>query len=83
MCNSVACEGKDRVERCEVFGKWRARMGMAGFVAKRMSQKLVDSLRVKVNSGTRGNPGFTVNEEAGGVSFGWKERTLTVASAWR
>lgn len=83
MCNSIACEGRDRVERCEVFGKWRARMGMAGFVAKEMSQKLVDSLRVKVNSGTRGNPGFTVKEETGGVSFGWMGRTLTVASAWR
>ncbi|WOG91361.1 hypothetical protein DCAR_0310610 [Daucus carota subsp. sativus] len=83
MCNSVACEGRDRVERCEVFGKWRARMGMAGFEAKKMSQKLIDSLRVKVNSGTRGNPGFTVNEEAGGVGFGWMGRSLTVASAWR
>ncbi|XP_074379430.1 scarecrow-like protein 8 [Apium graveolens] len=83
MCNSVACEGRDRVERCEVFGKWRARMGMAGFEAKKMNQKLVDSLRVKVNSGTRGNPGFTVSEEAGGVGFGWMGRTLCVASAWR
>ncbi|KAK1392763.1 scarecrow-like protein 8 [Heracleum sosnowskyi] len=85
MCNSVACDGRDRVERCEVFGKWRARMGMAGFEAKKLSQKLVDALRVKVNSGTRGNPGFTVREEliGGGVGFGWMGRTLTVASAWR
>ncbi|GFQ08235.1 scarecrow-like protein 8, partial [Phtheirospermum japonicum] len=22
MANSVACEGRDRIERCEVFGKW-------------------------------------------------------------
>ena len=29
--NSIACEGRDCVERCEVFGKWRAQMGMAGF----------------------------------------------------
>lgn len=83
LCNSVACEGRDRVERCEVFGKWRARMGMAGFEAKNMSQKLVDSLRVKVNSGIRGNPGFTVSEEAGGVGVGWMGRTLNVASVWR
>ncbi|KAK6155668.1 hypothetical protein DH2020_009916 [Rehmannia glutinosa] len=83
MGNSVACEGRDRVERCEVFGKWRARMGMAGFQLRPMSRLTVDSLRSKLNSGTRGNPGFSVNEESGGICFGWMGRTLTVASAWR
>ncbi|KAL6541540.1 GRAS [Orobanche gracilis] len=83
MSNSVACEGSDRVERCEVFGKWRARMSMAGFQPRPMSQLIVESLRVKVNSGTRGNPGFSVNEESGGICFGWMGRHLTVASAWR
>ncbi|XP_071732632.1 scarecrow-like protein 8 [Rutidosis leptorrhynchoides] len=79
IMNSVACEGRDRVERCEVFGKWRARMSMAGF---KMSQLSVESLLTKVNSVTRGNPGFTVKEEGGGISLGWMGRTLTVASAW-
>ncbi|XP_075111511.1 scarecrow-like protein 8 [Nicotiana tabacum] len=83
MANSVACEGRDRVERCEVFGKWRARMSMAGFVQRPMSQLVANSLCSKLNSGTRGNPGFTVNEQSGGICFGWMGRTLTVASAWR
>ncbi|GER51031.1 scarecrow-like transcription factor SCL8-L protein [Striga asiatica] len=83
MVNAVACEGMDRVERCEVFGKWQARMGMAGFQPRQVSRLVVESLRAKVNSGTRGNPGFTVNEESGGVGFGWMGRNLTVASAWR
>ncbi|KAL7147436.1 hypothetical protein ABFS83_06G107300 [Erythranthe nasuta] len=83
MGNSVAWEGRDRVERCEVFGKWRARMSMAGFQPVPMSQPVADSLRAKLNSGTRGNPGFTVNEESGGICFGWMGRTLAVASAWR
>ncbi|KAG8390336.1 hypothetical protein BUALT_Bualt01G0073000 [Buddleja alternifolia] len=83
MGNSVACEGRDRVERCEVFGKWRARMSMAGFRALPMGQPVADSLRSKLNSGTRGNPGFTVNEQSGGICCGWMGRTLTVASAWR
>lgn len=78
--NSVACEGRDRVERCEVFGKWRARMGMAGFALKPLGQSVADSLR---NSDTCGNPGFTVKEETGGICFGWMGRTLSVASAWR
>ncbi|CAH1430254.1 unnamed protein product [Lactuca virosa] len=82
MMNSVACEGKDRVERCEVFGKWRARMSMAGFEPKAMSQLRAETLVTKVNSGTRGHPGFTVKEEGGGINFGWMGRSLTVASAW-
>lgn len=83
LANSVACEGRDRVERCEVFGKWRARMSMAGFELKPMSQTVGDSLRSKLHSVTRGIQGFTVNEQSGGVCFGWMGRTLTVASAWR
>ncbi|XP_031094703.1 scarecrow-like protein 8 [Ipomoea triloba] len=83
MGNSVACEGRDRVERCEVLGKWRARLSMAGFTAIPMSQHVADSLRSKLNSGPRGNPGFTISEQAGGIGFGWKGRTLAVASAWR
>ncbi|KAA8533689.1 hypothetical protein F0562_031206 [Nyssa sinensis] len=81
--NSVSCEGRDRVERCEVFGKWRARMGMAGFTPSPLSQRVADSLLSKLNSETRGNPGFTVKEEMGRICFGWNGRTLTVASAWR
>ncbi|KAL0358938.1 UNVERIFIED_CONTAM: Scarecrow-like protein 8 [Sesamum angustifolium] len=83
MGNSVACEGRDRVERCEVLGKWRARMSMAGFQPVPMGQPVAESLRVKLNSGTRGNPGFTVKDQSGGICFGWMGRTLTVASAWR
>lgn len=81
--NSVACEGRERVERSEVFGKWRARMSMAGFQPVLMSQPVAESLRAKLNSGTRGNPGFTVCKQSGGICFGWMGRTLTVASAWR
>ncbi|XWS37868.1 hypothetical protein CRYUN_Cryun19dG0082400 [Craigia yunnanensis] len=81
--NSVACEGRDRVERCEVFGKWRARMSMAGFELKPPRQSVAESMRARLNSGNRVNPGFTVKEENGGVGFGWMGRTLTVASAWR
>nr|GEZ15243.1 hypothetical protein [Tanacetum cinerariifolium] len=77
IINSVACEGRDRVERCEVFGKWRVRMSMAGFKPKAPSQ-----LGGNVNSVTRGNSGFVVKEESGGISLGWMGRTLTVASAW-
>ncbi|KAH0662055.1 hypothetical protein KY284_026986 [Solanum tuberosum] len=82
LTNLVACEGRDRVERCEVFGKWRARMSMAGFGPMPMSQQIADSLLKRLNSGPRGNPGFNVNEQSGGIRFGWMGKTLTVASAW-
>lgn len=83
MANSVACEGRERVERAEVFGKWRARMSMAGFELKALSQSVAESMRTKLSSVLGGKPGFTVKEESGGVGFGWMGRTLTVASAWR
>ncbi|XP_019198497.1 PREDICTED: scarecrow-like protein 8 [Ipomoea nil] len=83
MGNSIACEGRDRVERCEVLGKWRARLSMAGFTAMPMSQQIPDSLRSKLNSGTRGNPGFTITEQVRGIGFGWMGQTLAVTSAWR
>lgn len=83
LANSVACEGRDRVERCEVFGKWRARMRMAGFELKPMSQIIAESMRTRLSSAKTVNPGFTVKEDNGGVCFGWMGRTLTVASAWR
>lgn len=85
LCNSVACEGRDRVERCEVFGKWRARMSMAGFQLKPLSQNLAESIKSRLAAGNnnRVNTGLSVKEENGGICFGWMGRTLTVASAWR
>ncbi|KAL5567944.1 hypothetical protein UlMin_024519 [Ulmus minor] len=79
LANSVACEGRDRVERCEVFGKWRARMGMAGFELKPLSH----NVKTLLSSSNRVPPGFSVKEENGGLCFGWMGRTLTVASTWR
>ncbi|KAJ8626353.1 hypothetical protein MRB53_019660 [Persea americana] len=78
--NSVAREGRDRVERCEVFGKWRARMGMAGFQPRPLSAQIAESMRTRVN---RVHSGFFVKEESGGICFGWMGRILTVASSWR
>ncbi|KAE9592571.1 hypothetical protein Lal_00028635 [Lupinus albus] len=84
LCNSVACEGRDRVERCEVYGKWRARMSMAGFKLKPLSQNVAESIKSRLAMvNNRVNSGLTVKEENGAICFGWMGRTLTVASAWR
>ncbi|CAL9089163.1 unnamed protein product [Musa textilis] len=82
--NSVANEGADRVERCEVFGKWRARMGMAGFDPVPLGPAVIEPVKARFAS-IRSNQGFTIREEAGGhgLGFGWKGRVLAVASSWR
>nr|DAD47289.1 TPA_asm: hypothetical protein HUJ06_017226 [Nelumbo nucifera] len=80
--NTVACEGWERMERCEVFGKWRARMRMAGFEPA-LGQQVAESMRSRLSSVNRSNPCFTIKEENGGICFGWMGRVLTVASAWR
>ena len=48
--NLVACEGRDRVERCEVFGKWRDRMGTAGFKLKPLSKNVSETLKAKLTA---------------------------------
>lgn len=85
LINAVACEGIDRIERCEVFGKWRMRMSMAGFELMSLSEKIAESLKSRLsnNNGKRVHSSFTVKEDNGGVCFGWMGRTLAVASAWR
>ncbi|CAG7892718.1 unnamed protein product [Brassica rapa] len=83
LINAVACEGIDRIERCEVFGKWRMRMSMAGFELMPVSEKIAESMKSRLGNGNRVHSCFTVKEDDGGVCFGWMGRTLAVASAWR
>ncbi|KAI4347577.1 hypothetical protein L6164_008379 [Bauhinia variegata] len=72
--NVIACEGRERVERCEVFGKWRARMSMAGFQLKPMSQIIAESIRARLNSGNVVNPGSpSKRRTVGFASVGWVE----------
>lgn len=80
--NAVAKEGVDRIERCEVFGKWRARMGMAGFNARPVGAHIADSVQARLRT-SRAQSGFFVKEEAGRICIGWMGQILTVASAWR
>ncbi|PKA60416.1 Scarecrow-like protein 8 [Apostasia shenzhenica] len=80
--NSVASEGSDRVERCEVYGKWRARFGMAGFHPVPIGPAAAEPVKARFSS-IGNNPGFTIKEEAGWLGCGWMGRVLIVASTWR
>lgn len=78
--NAVGREGADRLERCEVFGKWRARFGMAGFRPVALAAGIADQVKARVGNS---QPGFAVKPENGVLRLGWMGRVITVASAWR
>lgn len=79
IVNVIACEGKERVERHELFGKWKSRLTMAGFRQYPLSSY--------VNSVIRGllrcySEHYTLAEKDGAMLLGWKDRNLISASAW-
>ncbi|WCJ31313.1 GRAS family transcription factor [Euphorbia peplus] len=79
MVNVIACEGKDRVERHELLGKWKSRLSMAGFRQYPLSSY--------VNSVIKGllkcySDHYTLLEKDGAMLLGWKNRNLISASAW-
>ncbi|PRQ24901.1 putative transcription factor GRAS family [Rosa chinensis] len=80
IVNIVACEGEERIERYEVAGKWRARMAMAGFTSTPMSKSITDSIRDLIRMYC---DRYKIKEEMGGLHFGWEDKSLIVASAWR
>ncbi|KDP43070.1 hypothetical protein JCGZ_25256 [Jatropha curcas] len=80
IVNIIACEGDERIERYEVAGKWRARMKMAGFTSCPMGPNIVDMIRKLIKQYC---DRYTLKEEMGTLLFGWEEKSLIVASAWR
>uniref|UniRef100_A0A5B7AJZ6 Putative scarecrow-like protein 1 n=1 Tax=Davidia involucrata TaxID=16924 RepID=A0A5B7AJZ6_DAVIN len=80
IINIVACEGEERIERYEVAGKWRARMMMAGFTACPISRNVNDAIRKLI---MQYSDRYKVKEETGSLHFGWEDKVLIVASAWR
>lgn len=80
IVNIVACEGADRIERYEAAGKWRARMMMAGFSSCPLSSYVNEAIRGLLKSYCNR---YKVKEEAGALYFGWEEKMLVVASAWK
>ncbi|CAA7394535.1 unnamed protein product [Spirodela intermedia] len=79
IVNVVACEGRERVERHELLGKWRSRLGMAGFRPYPLSRYVNEVIRGLLGAYS-GN--YRLREEDGAVLLGWKQRDLISASAW-
>ncbi|KAL3519303.1 hypothetical protein ACH5RR_017452 [Cinchona calisaya] len=80
IVNIVACEGAERVERHELFGKWRVRLTMAGFVPCPLSFSVCHAVRDMLKEYS---PNYRLWERDGALYLGWKSRALATCSAWR
>jgi hypothetical protein len=80
IVNIVACEGKERIERYEVAGKWRARMTMAGFTSRPWTANGIETIRNLIK---QYSDRYKLKEESGALHFGWEDKSLIIASAWR
>lgn len=80
VVNILACEGADRVERHELFGKWRQRLMMAGFSPIPLSSSVNGAVREMLREYS---PNYRVAEADGALFLGWKNRAMSTSSAWR
>jgi len=79
IVNLVACEGAERIERHEPFGKWRARLAMAGFRPYPLSPVVNSTIKTLLDSY---HSYYRLEEKDGVLYLGWKSRKLVVSSAW-
>ncbi|CAN4104092.1 unnamed protein product [Withania somnifera] len=79
IVNIIACEGKERVERHELFGKWKLRFTMAGFRQFPLSSYVNSVIKSLLRCYSEH---YTLVEKDGAMLLGWKERNLISASAW-
>ncbi|KAM0952339.1 putative transcription factor GRAS family [Dioscorea sansibarensis] len=79
IVNMIACEGKERVERHELLGKWRSRLTMAGFKPYPLSSFVNSVIRTLLGCYS---DKYTLVEKDGAMLLGWKNRSLISASAW-
>ncbi|KAI3810002.1 hypothetical protein L1987_19607 [Smallanthus sonchifolius] len=79
IVNVIACEGKERVERHELFRKWRSRLTMAGFTQYPLSGYVNSVIRSLLKCYS---DHYTLVEKDGAMLLGWKDRDLISASAW-
>lgn len=79
IVNIIACEGKERVERHELFGKWKSRLTMAGFRQYPLSSYVNSVIGSLLRCYSEH---YTLVEKDGAMLLGWKKRNLISASAW-
>ncbi|NBH36859.1 hypothetical protein D3Z58_26060, partial [Clostridiaceae bacterium] len=82
ICNVVACEGAERVERHETLGQWRARFTAAGLEALHLGSNAYKQASMLLAL-FGGGDGYRVDENGGCLMLGWHTRPLIATSAWR
>ncbi|KZV19540.1 hypothetical protein F511_06402 [Dorcoceras hygrometricum] len=82
ICNVVACEGSDRVERHETLAKWKNRLGSSGFEPVSLGSNAYKQAGMLVAL-FGGGDGYRVEESNGCLMLGWHTRPLIATSAWR
>eukprot|EP01018_Ginkgo_biloba_P029138 Gb_13966 [translate_table: standard] len=82
ICNIVACEGSERVERHETLMQWRVRMYNAGFQAMHLGSNAFKQASMLLTL-FPGGEGYKVEENNGCLTLGWHSRPLIAASAWQ
>ncbi|XP_074578332.1 scarecrow-like protein 21 isoform X1 [Curcuma longa] len=80
IVNVIACEGAERVERHELFGKWKSRLTMAGFQPVPLSPLVNATIKTLLHSYSQC---YQLEERSGVLYLGWMNKTLVVSSAWR
>lgn len=80
ITNVVACEGLQRVVRCENLEQWRDRMIKAGFQTLPISPQTISGLQPIVQ---RCAEGFSLQRRNGAVTLNWKGKSLLFVSAWK
>jgi hypothetical protein len=80
IVNMIACEGIERVERHEVFGKWRMRFSMAGFRQCSLSSSVMHSVQNMLKDY---NQNYRLEHRDGALYLGWMKRAMATSSAWR
>ncbi|KAK0600305.1 hypothetical protein LWI29_013628 [Acer saccharum] len=79
IVNVIACEGKERVERHELFGKWKSRFIMAGFRQCSLSNYVNSVIKSLLKCYSEN---YKLVDKDGAMLLGWKDRALVSASAW-
>ncbi|KAL2483918.1 SCARECROW-like 13 [Forsythia ovata] len=80
IVNIIACEGTERVERHELFGKWRLRLTMDGFSSIPLSSSVSNAIQDMLNEYSSN---YSLREENGALYLRWKNRAMVTSSAWK
>nr|BAG71200.1 DELLA 1 [Lactuca sativa] len=82
ICNVVACEGPDRVERHQTLSQWKTRFESGGFEVVHLGSNAYKQASMLLAL-FAGGDGYRVEENNGCLMLGWHTRPLITTSAWK